>query len=490
MVEVYFEVPTGKEKLDTSACVDIYFNFIDDINYKIAELEKTQGENHIHNKCQEIDQYLREHKYNHNECYGDNFKRYVRNLEGEANTLLSKSNVYSQYCISSTSKGEEHTKPKVATEELGEEKGKPASERPPVKNPSQRTSSCSANQTDGPGSSTGSATITSRFSEGTTVTANSPSAVSAASELDKDHSDAYKGKDSTLKEVSAAYHLKTEESESHTNTPSPQSISFQNSNSTVNLEEYTSDLRSFAKKYIINYKNDACTDSKGKSHDDSNEENFIVKLTDCTNEDVEYTIRANSDHENDRAAESFQTNRNYDIPPLEPHNKGHTLMGDSYLIPSKKILENGESTGQIEYAQVQIPGKGQETPQEPSYIRQTLHNEQPIFLQEKERVKCSSNNLHTCNEINYKESHKNLHAAGSDIHSVAEPKGNGIAVKYFNNALDSNTGIANNGYSILETTDTVPEEPSLKMYTTIIAMILGGILFFALLSKVKISILY
>ncbi|GAB69567.1 hypothetical protein PCYB_003160 [Plasmodium cynomolgi strain B] len=144
MVDVYFEVSTENGKLDKNGCIVLFLDIQDNIKNKINELEKIQGENQIHEKCQEIDKYLKEQNHSHNECYQDSIKIIVASTEQETNNLLSQSNVYSKYCKCLISKDEECTEPKVETEELGKEKGKYEPEQLPEEKSNQATSSCNA----------------------------------------------------------------------------------------------------------------------------------------------------------------------------------------------------------------------------------------------------------------------------------------------------------------------------------------------------------
>ncbi|KMZ95942.1 hypothetical protein PVMG_04016 [Plasmodium vivax Mauritania I] len=511
MVEVYFEVPTGKEKLDTSACVDIYFNFIDDINYKIAELEKTQGENHIHNKCQEIDQYLREHKYNHNECYGDNFKRYVRNLEGEANTLLSKSSVYSEYCMSSTSKDEERTKLKGKTVELGKEKGNTVPENLPAERSSQTTAHCTgkpckgessenqalsvANPTDTPEPSTGSATITSRPSEGTTVIVDSPSAESTTSELEKERSGTCKEKGCPSEDLQSSGHSTTEGSEARLTMPSSVSGSVKEHNSAFFPQKYVAGLKTiYSKPHNREYTH--CEATKDQYKTDGSEDTVIIKLHDCKNENIAYTILENPNNKTQNSLYNSQIM----LQPvaLLPQSPGReqTLSEKSTFPEKQKFPEPIQTKEDLGYAQPQLSVYGKLNIPESSNLKiisdhqVTVEQSGNVVPHVQDGSKSPLERLRTCDNTNCRKSHLYINEDESSHPNGEYQQNNAFTMNSLGETLNSGNGIVSSGNSMFEATDAPPEEPSLKMYTTIIAMILGGILFFALLSKVKINLLY
>ncbi|GAB69505.1 hypothetical protein PCYB_002540 [Plasmodium cynomolgi strain B] len=402
MVEVFFEVPTGKEKSDKNSCIELFFDIQDGIKNKIRELEKTQGKNDIDKKCQEIDKYLQEQKDSHNECYQDSIKSFVTYIDQETRNILSKYSKYSQYCKCLTSTIEECTKPNVETEELGKENGNPVSERLTVENSNQTASICNGkpciirysenqelpvtNHTSSHEHSTDSAKITSKPSEGINVMVNPPSAVSSACEVYRDYSDTSKGTGCPSKDMSSSGHSTSEGSEAHPTIPSSVSDSVNKYNSTYISQEYVAGLININSK-THNSENTQCEVTNDQHTTDGSEYTVIIKLRDCKSENITYTILENS------------------------NNKS----------------------------------------------------------------------LHPCNNTNCGESHLHINEDGSNNPNREDQQNNAITRNSLGKGLNSGNGIVSSGDSVLEETDTIPEKPPLKMYITIIAMILGGIFLFAFL---------
>ncbi|KMZ82940.1 hypothetical protein PVIIG_06213 [Plasmodium vivax India VII] len=511
MAEVYFEVSKRKEKLDQDGCIELFFDIEEEIKKKIGELEITQGENHIHPKCQEIDQYLQKQKNSHNECFQDSFKIYVTDIEKEANTLLSKSSVYSKYCISSTSKGEEHTKPKVATEELGEEKGKPASERTPVKNPSQRTSSCSgkpckdessenpplpvANQTDGPGSSTGSATITSRPSEGRTVTVNSPSAESTTYEIEKEPSGTCKEKGCPSEDLPSPGHSTTEGSEARPTVPSSVSGSVNEYNSAFIPQKYVAGLKTIHSK-THNRENTQCEATEDQYTTNGSDDPVIIKLHDCKNENIEYTILENPNNKTQSALDNSQIILQPDALLLQSPRRQQTISEKSTFPEKQKFPEPIQTKDKLGYALPQLSDYGKLNIEELPDLQITSDHHVTVkqsgnsFPHVLEGSKSPLKSVHTRDDTDYEESNLYINEDGSGHPNGEYQQNNAFTRNSLGETLNSGNGIVSSEGSMFEAADASLEGPSLKNYITMIAMILGGILFCALLSKVKINLLY
>ncbi|CAI7717819.1 PIR protein [Plasmodium vivax] len=506
MVEVYFEVPTGRGKLDDNGCIELFFDIEEEIKKKIGELEITQGENHIHNKCQEIDQYLQKQKNSHNECFQDSFKIYVTDIEKEANALLSESSVYSQYCKSLTSKDEELTKLKGKTVELGKEKGNPVPENLPAERSSQTTAHCKgkpckgessenqalsvANPTDSHEPSTGSAQITSRPSEGTAVIVDSPSAAPTASELGKGRSDTCKETSCPSKGLSSSDHSTTEGSESHLSTPSSKTNVLNIPNPTITSEDYIGDIsNTIFRKSLPHYTNAHCELNIDKGSKDSDGNFTTIKLLDCGTENAEYTISKNNNYEDYDITANSQTSFQTDIPLSSPSNEGD-MQFQKVTSPERHHLSQGmKTTEQPQSYQPESLEEGK------AKVTQALNNrgaskrqEMPdktieSFFQRHHNAGTHFQSLSTYNNENHDTLPTHVRTAQSYDTSYKEATQNGISAGYILNK-DSYPRGEQGSIDIEDTELSTPlEEPSLKMYTTIIAMILGGILFFALLSK-------
>ncbi|KNA02417.1 hypothetical protein PVNG_05038 [Plasmodium vivax North Korean] len=511
MAEVFFEVSKRKEKLDKDGCVVLFFDIEEEIKKKIGELEITQGENHIHNKCQEIDKYLQEQKNSHNECYQGSFKRYVRDIEKEANALLSESSVYSQYCKSLTSKDEELTKLKGKTVELGKEKGKLASEKLPAEKSRQTISSCNgqtckdessentafpvAHQTDDPEHSTGSAQITSRPSEGTIVIIDSPSAGPTVSELKKERSDTCKEKGCPSEDLPSSGHSTTEGSEARPSIPYSETDSVNRYNSTFISQEYIAGLKTIHSK-IHNRENTQCDATKDQYTTDGSDDPVIIKLHDCKNENIAYTILENRNNETHRTLDNSQNKFQRDVPLSQSPGGRQTIYEKSTFPETQKILEQIQTKEELGPVQPQLLDNGKLNIGESSDLQITADHQvtvEPsgnVVPQVLYGSKSPFKSRRICDNANCGEPHLYINEYGSAHPNGEYQKNNAFTMEGLGEALNSGNGIVSSGDLMSEATDTVQEEPSLKNYITIIAMILGGILFCALLSKVKINLLY
>ncbi|GAB69591.1 hypothetical protein PCYB_003400 [Plasmodium cynomolgi strain B] len=478
MAQVSFEVSTGKEKLDVE-CVKLFLVFEEEIENKILELENAQEQNDIHNKCEEINKYLQEHKYSHNECYQDPFRSYVKDIENEANILLSESSKYSQYCKCLTSKDEECTKPKGIAEELGKENGNPLSEELPANKSNQTASSCNikscedtsseykalpdAKQTNIHEHSTHSAKITSEPPEETTVVVDHP-IVSTVSEFEKEHSNIKEEKDCSSKGLSSSIHSTTEGSESHPSITSSKTNVLHTSNSTVTSEAYITGIRNtnFGKS-LSHYKNGHCELNKNKVSKDSDENMITIHLLDCKSEDAEYIISEDNNHEVNDITANSQISHHTDTSLPNPPNKG--------VIKSQKVT----STERHQLS-------------EEMKINDQLQSSGLNFLEKKEEE--DTGVLSNRGSSNHDTSNKHAQGDQTDHTSHEEATKNEISNENILNK-DSDSKEEQDIIDIEHTViSTPPEEPPLRMYITIIAIILGGILFFAFLLKVKINLLY
>ncbi|CAG9485537.1 unnamed protein product [Plasmodium vivax] len=506
MVEVYFEVPTGRGKLDDNGCIELFFDIEEEIKKKIGELDITQGENHIHPKCQEIDKYLQEQKNSHNECYQGSFKSYVTDIEKKTNALLSESSVYSQYCKSLTSKDEELTKLKGKTVELGKEKGNPVPENLPAERSSQTTAHCKgkpckgessenqalsvANPTDSHEPSTGSAQITSRPSEGTAVIVDSPSAAPTASEFGKGRSDTCKETSCPSKGLSSSDHSTTEGSESHLSTSSSKTNVLHIPNPTVSSEDYIADIsNTIYRKSLTHYKNGHCELNKDKDSKDSNENFITINLLDCRTEDAEYTITEDNNPEAYGIYANSPIRLHTDTPLPNPPNEGD-INFPKVTFPERHELSDGmNTTEQLHSSQLKS------IEEERAEFKGALNNQGVSNHQEISDITMKSpfqrrgndgthlHNFRIYNSVNYDTSQKHVQPTHTYHTSYEENTKNDIRDGYILNKDSYPMG--EQGIIDIEDTElsTPLEEPSLKNYITIIAMILGGILFCALLSK-------
>ncbi|KMZ83042.1 hypothetical protein PVIIG_04607 [Plasmodium vivax India VII] len=513
MVEVFFEVPTGRGKLDDNGCIELFFVIEAEIENKIRELEKTQEKSHIHPKCQEIHKYLQEQKNSHNECYQGSFKSYVTDIEKEANTLLSKSSVYSEYCMSSTSKDEERTKLKGKTVELGKEKGNTVPENLPAERSSQTTAHCTgkpckgessenqalsiANPTDSHESLTGIAQITSRPSEGTAVIVDSPSGAPTVSELGKERSYTCKEASCPSKDLSSSGHSTTEGSESHLSTPSSKTNVLHIPNPTVTYEDYIGDIsNAIFPKSLTHYKNGPCELNIDKDSMDINENLTDIKLLDCGTEDAKYTISEDNNHEASDITANSQISLRADIPLSSPPN-GRDIKFPKVTFPEDhQLSEKMKTTEQLQSYQLKS------LEEEKAKVTGALNNRGTSNHQEmpdrtiKSPFQRRGNdgnhllNFRIYNSANYDTSQKHVQPTHTYHTSYQETTKNEISAGNILNK-DPHSMEEQDVIDIEHTELNTPlEEPSLKNYITMIAMILGGILFCALLSKVKINLLY